>query len=335
MIIKERKIDDVSFINIDNQLGLVVVLCSFGASLYQIETFDNNKHLEAILLTPNNLSDFYQSDAYFGKTIGRFSGRIKNAIATIDNVDYALDKNDSNVNSLHGGNNSLSYQNFNYSIFESDENVAIEFNYLEKENKLPGDVLYKITYQISKIQNDLTIYFEAKTNKNTIVNLTNHAYFNLSGNQKHTILNHNLKLFANKVTKLDNNLIPLEIEKVNKIMDFTKGHKINKYINDTSLQNHKAKGYDHCFIKTNPNEDIIAILHDKKSHRKLIVSTSYPAIVCYTYNYPVENIFSEKNITKHHAIALECQYIPNDLKNAYLKKDQLYKHYIKYSFKTK
>ena len=335
MIIKERKIDDVSFINIDNQLGLVVVLCSFGASLYQIETFDNNKHLEAILLTPNNLSDFYQSDAYFGKTIGRFSGRIKNAIATIDNVDYFLDKNDSNVNSLHGGNNSLSYQNFDYSIFENNENVAIEFNYLEKENKLPGDVLYKITYQISKIQNDLTIYFEAKTNKNTIVNLTNHAYFNLSGNQKRTILDHNLKLFADKVTKLDNNLIPLEIEKVNKIMDFTKGHKINKYINDPSLQNHKAKGYDHCFIKTNPNEDIIAILHDKKSHRKLIVSTSYPAIVCYTYNYPVENIFSEKNITKHHAIALECQYIPNDLENAYLKKDQLYKHYIKYSFKTK
>lgn len=333
MKIKERKEQDITFIEIRNDANMNIILVTLGASIYQIETLDCYNHLEPILLTPSNFNDFYLSDAYFGKTVGRYAGRIKNGEALIDNKIYNLSKNENNTTYLHGGNNSLSFQNFDYKILEHNDNIEVIFNYFEIEKDLPGDVNYQITYQIAKKKSEFTIFYQANSNKNTIINLTNHSYFNLSGNFKRTILDEKLKLYTNKVTTIDNNLIPISLDKVTKITNFQRSHKIGKYINDESLINHKANGYDHCFYKKNLNNPKIALLKDNKSKRKLLIETSYPAIVVYTYNYTKDIPFMNLNkAIKHQAIALECQFVPNDLQSCYLNKDNNFSQYIKYKF---
>lgn len=342
MKIIEKKVDNVSFITLDNEMGLVLVLSSFAASIFDIEFIDKRNKLESVILTPSSLNDFYYNDGYYGKTIGRFSGRIDKGLLKINDAEYKLDINWNNVNSLHGGNDSISFKNFDYTIKEYKDYVDVTFSYLEKENILPGDVNYDIIYRVYNNANDFTIYFNAKTNKDTLVNLTNHTYFNLSGNGKRTILDHKLKLNCDRYTNLNNELITTSIDKVNKVMSFMKPHKIKKYINDDSLQNHTAKGYDHCYLKEDEFVEEIAILKDRKSKRSLTIKTSYPSIVVYTTNYPASFDFSTNRykISKHHGICLECQYVPNginmeNVNKAILRKDETYYHYISYSFSNK
>ena len=334
-----NKIDEVSFINIVNDSGLKVILCSLGASFRDVKVVDKNNNLESVILFPNDLNDFYTNTDYHGKTVGRYSGRIDNAKCMINGKEYFLDRNWNGINSLHGGAKGISYENFDYEIIELNDRLEVVFIYTEKENQLPGDVSYIITYQIYNEKNEINLKFEATTTKDTLVNLTNHVYFNLSGELKRTILPQKLQLLCDKYTKLNNDLVTINIEDVNEVMDFRKPHKIGDFIYDDSLQNHTAKGYDHCWLKTDKNEPKVAVLVDEESGRRLTVSTSYPAIVCYAGCYPTTELCNDRKIPikQYHSICLECQYVPNginmdDVDKAILKKDEKYQHYINYKF---
>ena len=250
MKIKEYIKDVLKLILIDNENGLQLELCNYGASIHDLKVIDNKNNLESIVLTPSNTSDFLNVD-YYGKTIGRFSGRIDKGICSINGIEYKLDINWNDVSSLHGGYSGISQARFDYYLDEKEEYLDVVFTFLEKENKLPGDVDYKITYRIFKNDNKFTILFNAITNKDTLVNLTNHAFFNLSGNGKKNVLNQQLKLYCDKYTNLNNELITVSVDNVDKVFDFRESHEIGKYIYDESLQNHKALGYDHCWIKEN------------------------------------------------------------------------------------
>ena len=339
VIIKENKKNDIVFININNENGLTITLCSFGASIYDLKFIDKNNNLESIVLYPSNINDFYFSDGYYGKCVGRFSGRIDDAKCRIDNQDYFLDKNWNGINSLHGGYQGISFQNFSYDIIKFNDRIEVVFSYYEKEILLPGDVNYKITYQIMK-NNEINILFEASTNKDTLVNLTNHTYFNLSGDIKENIMNQRLFLFCDKYTVLNNNLITTKIDYVNDIFDFRKGMKIGKHINDEYLQNHTARGYDHCWLKEDTNNDLIGVILDEKSGRRLSVYSSYPAIVCYAGCYPKDFDYNHGiKIDQYYSLCLECQYVPNGINmegvnKAILKKEDRYNHYIKYKFEV-
>lgn len=339
MEISKKYIEDVCFITIKNNSGMEVVLSSFGASFYDIKTVDKNGMLESIVLTPNNLEDFYFSDGYYGKIVGRFSGRIDDSKCVIDNTTYHLDRNWNGINALHGGFEGISFKNFDYEITEKNTSVEVVFTYLEKEKDLPGDVSYKFIYQIEKDKNEINLGLEATTTKDTLVNLTNHVYFNLSGNGVRDCKEQKLQLLCDKYTRLNNELITLSIDPVNEVMDFTSMHEIGKYIYDESLQNHIAKGYDHCFIKAEPNNPLVAIMKDDISGRRVSVYTSYPAIVCYGGCYPKDFAFNKEGfkIGQYHSMCLECQYVPNginmdDVEKGILKTGEEYKHYIKYVF---
>ncbi len=336
MQINEIKKEQITFITLQNRCALTLTLCTFGASIYQLLL--NN---ESMILTPTSLFDFYNSDGYFGKTIGRFAGRIDHAQCMIHHKLYQLDKNWNQINALHGGNHGLSFQNFTYQIQKEKEFVDVIFQWLDAENQLPGNVKFQIIYRIFENKNDFTILFHAISDQDTLINLTNHTYFNLSGDAKRTILDEKLQLFCNQYSKLNDDLIPVSIEKVNEVMDFQKAHHIKDFIHDDSLISHIANGYDHCFIKKNQQDPLIAILEDEESKRKLTIETSYPAIVCYTCNYPKDFAFnaSKIHIKKHHAICFECQYVPNGINfhhksihNGLLKANEKYKHYIHYHF---
>lgn len=339
MYVWENKIDDVTFITLNNQTGMKIVLSTNGASIYDLKVIDKNNNLESVVLYPTNLEDFYTSTGYQGKCIGRFSGRIDKGVCEIAGKKYQLDINWNGISALHGGFNGIAFQNFLYQIVEDSEKVEVIFTYLEKEEILPGDVNYQITYQVFKNKNEINLLFDAETNKETIVNLTNHVYFNLSGDGKRTVMNQKMQLLCDKYTKLNQELITEKIEEVNEVMDFRRLHEIGDYINDDSLQNHTAKGYDHCWLKTDPEKAEVAVMQDDLSGRRLKVSSSYPAVVCYAGCYPLSFPFNKDGIkiSKHHSMCLECQYVPNGINmdnvcKAILKPGEKYHHYIKYQF---
>lgn len=339
MKIYHMNVNEVSFITVENDCGMKLVLSTLGASIYDLKTIDKNNNLESIVLYPYNIKEFYESDGYYGKTVGRYSGRIDKSRCQINGVEYVLDKNWNGVNALHGGYQGISFQNFEYEIIKYDDMIEVMFTYLEKENQLPGDVNYKITYQIMKNKNEINVLFNATTNKDTLVNLTNHVYFNLSGELKDNIKNHKLQLLCDKYTNLNNELITVSIDDVNEVFDFRIPHEIGKYIYDESIQNHKALGYDHCWFKENKDDEKVAVLTDDASGRRLTVHTSYPAIVCYAGCYPKDYLFNENKtkIEQYHSICLECQFVPNGINmenvdKAILKKGEEYNHFIKYSF---
>ena len=333
------KYDEIKHITVENDCGMKAEFSAYGASIYNIWIKNNEGVYESMVLTPSLLSDFYTNTSYHGKTIGRYSGRIDKGICEINNIKYNLDINWNNVNSLHGGFNGLSSKVFEYVVLPVDDCIDILFWVNENDNILGGNALYNITYRISKNYNTITIFLNATCDIDTIMNLTNHTYFNLSGNCKNTILNHKLYLPCNKYTRLNNELITLSIDEVDKITDFREKHEIGLYIEDPTLQNHTSKGYDHCFIKENPNDDLTAILEDSLSGNRLTISSSYPSVVFYSGCYPDSFKFNEEKLDniKYHALCLEPQFIPNGINmtgvdKAILKANTDYRHYIKFEF---
>lgn len=337
MIKIERK-EAVDFIKVQNDKKMELILCSLGASIYDLKVPSNKGIVESVVVTPKNLDDFYKTDAYYGKSVGRYSGRIDHAQCEIEGKKYNLEKNWNGVNALHGGYKGLSFQNFTFEVQENENQYVILFSYLEKEDLLPGDLNVQIIYRIEKYKNEFQIEFVGKTNKTTLCNLTNHTYFNLSGNLKNRVLSHQLQLNCDHYTKLNNDLITTSIEKVNKVMDFTTPHAIGDYIQDESLQKHTAAGYDHCFCKTNVKDQHIATYFDEENGRSLQVFTDYPCIVIYCNNYPKPFAFFHKeHLEKHDAICLECQFIPNGINmenvdKSLLRPNEEYHHFIRYCF---
>ena len=181
MIVNKKRLDGISFINVDNENGLQVTLCSFGASLYDIKVKDYNNNLESVILTPKDLNDFKYSTAYYGKSVGRYAGRISNGKCIIDNKSYNLALNSLDHDSLHGGNDALSFKNFNYKVINNDKYTKVVFFLVDKALDLPGTCLIKIIYKIYKDKNEILCNYQATSDKDTLMNLTNHAYFNLSG----------------------------------------------------------------------------------------------------------------------------------------------------------
>lgn len=337
MKIEQIKREGFDHILLENNKGMKVELSTVGASIYDIFVPNKKGENVSVVLKPSDMSNY--KNTYHGKTIGRFSGRIDKGLCNINGKEYKLDINWGGVNSLHGGFNGLSSQVCEYKINEGNEFTEVVFTYTEAEGMLPGDVSYEILYHIYNDRNDVITYLNATTTADTVVNITNHTYFNLSGNCQNTILNHNLYLQCSKYTRLNNELITLSIDPVNEVMDFRNNHNVGKYVEDPSLQDHKAKGYDHCFIKEDESNELLAILSDNESGISLKISSSYPSVVFYSGCYPDPFPFNDDRVDniKYHALCLEPQFIPNGINmdgvnKAILRKGEKYSHFIKYSF---
>lgn len=337
MEFKTTNRDGYNHVVIKNNKGMIVELSSIGASLYDIFVPNKDNETVSVLLKPTNIEDF--KGRYYGKTIGRFAGRIDKAVCEIAGKEYKLEVNWNGVNSLHGGFKGLSCQVCDFTVNEKEDYCEVVFTYFDPSGMLPGDVSYEIIYHIMANTNEIITYHNATTTDETIINMTNHAYFNLSGNCKNTILNHNLYLQCNKYTRLNNDLITLSIDDVTPVMDFRDNHNVGKYVEDESLQNHIAKGYDHCFMKADEKNPLLAILSDNESGIKVTISSDYPSVVFYSGCYPDAIPMNADGIksVKYQALCLEPQFIPNgvnmeNVPQALLKPGEKYSHYIKYSF---
>ena len=336
----------ISFVSFTNKNDFKVVFSSLGASIYAIYMKSKYGYKENIIMTPANDEDYFDTENYHGKTIGRTAGRISNESFSIDNSVYYLKSNRDNLVVLHGGEEKFSDIIYEYEIYEEDDKSYILFNGFSKEGNhgYPGDINFQIKYSLFENIDDLRVDYYATTNKKTILNLTNHAYFNLSGDFKRTILEHELLIKASRFVDIDEDLLPICIRNVNEVMDFRDGKRIGMDIENSMLQNHSYLGYDHPFIFDDQNNEIInASLLDPISLRQLDIYTTYPSIVVYTNNYPTNKPMIDKETidSKYDAICLECQFVPNginmntDEDKAILEPNQQYHHMIRYSFKVK
>jgi len=295
-------------IKIENKAGMIICFDPYGATLHSL-TIDGNPMVLAC-----DYVDGSDKEDYFGKVVGRYAGRIDQAKCVIDGVTYNLDKNDGNC-SLHGGSNGYGRQTFDYVVEEASDFYDVIFTLFDKEQALPGDVNLKITYRVFKDFNMFDIHFEAKSTKKTVLNITNHAHFmigSLTG-----VRDLELKLDCDRYTDLNDDLICEDYSHLrkcseNKIMDFQTGHKMGDFIDEAYLQNHRAKGYDHFFMKKNPSEAHLLTLSSDKY--VLDISTTYEGVVLYSCNYPSDDTFNGGvKYFKHQGVAIEAQNIPNGI----------------------
>lgn len=340
-MIKVEKINEkLNKIIVTNDKGMYVSFLNLGATIDQIKIPDKNGKVESVVMHPLNLNEYIGNTAYYGKTIGRVAGRIDGGKYTIGGNNYQLDLNDSNHNCLHGGYNGCSEKYWDFNLIEkSNENIVV-FSICACDDGFNGNLEIKVEYVVKNDRNILEINYYSEASEDGLCNLTNHTYFNLSGNGKENILNHFLKIKAGRYTKLNEYLITTSIEKVNEVMDFSKAKKIGTHIFDSSLKEHKAFGYDHAFLFDDHHLlDSKIELYEEKSGRKLSIFTSYPCVVVYTCNYPGgEIVQDEHRIGLHDSVCLECQFIPNSINmkeymnDGLLKKGEKYFQKIVYQF---
>lgn len=296
-----------------NQSGMQVILSNLGAGIRSIKIPDYKGEIKEVSVCP--LEELYPN-LFYGKTVGRTAGRIKNAQFTIDNRTAFLERNNFGRDNLHGGRNGLHKQMFNTEIIEQQNYVDVVFKYFspDQENGYFGNVNIKVTYRIFENENTIRIIFEGTTDIKTLLNLTNHCYFNLSGNPFHPIFDHELYLNSSYYGVLSKNLICEDIAKVNQEMDFRTPHQIGKFIKASSLHQY-TNGYDHPFFLDQSGLNFLAgYLYSPTTHIKLEVRTTYPCLVLFCSDESSRPMIKDGvDYSKISTCCLECQFHPDGI----------------------
>lgn len=320
MKIELTKNKDLNLISLDNG-NLKIILCDLGASIFSI--YLNGK---LMTMTPENVYDFKLPYIYHGKTIGRTSNRIRGNIVTIDGEKYTIANNEGN-NTLHGGIDGLSNKIFKYKIIEGKNSTKVVFAYSspDGESGFPGRLNLKITYNLFVKTKKFKINFEAKTNKPTLCNLTNHAFFTLGEDS-----NESLKLKINSSSYLfcdENDLTPIKKDGISKALDFRKLKCIKKDIEKVRFG--KANGYDHCYYLNEDCKGSQIIL--KSSDISLKIISNFKCCQIYSDNYlnpKIKFVGLPNNPNRSIAIEPSDDFLNRDI----LRPNEKYKRFITYKF---
>jgi aldose 1-epimerase len=326
---------------ITNTNGVQVGIINYGGTITKILVPDRKGEMGDVVTGFASLEGFLQKgNPYFGALIGRYGNRIANAKFTLDGKEYTLAGND-NGNSLHGGNKG--YDKVYWNIEKQSGDSSLKLTYLSKDGEegYPGNLNIEVIYTLSS-DNGLRLDYTATTDKATPVNLTSHAYFNLSGGTDSTISGHVLMLNADKYTPVTNKLIPTgKMDPVKgTAMDFTTAKTIGRDIAQV-----KGGGYDHNWIlnKTGNNLELAATLADTSNGRFMEVWTTEPGIQFYSGNFLDGKLTGTKGAqkyVKHGALCLETQHYPDSpnqtvFPSTILKPGETYKHTTVYKFSVK
>ncbi len=316
-----------NFITIENPY-LKVIISTLGAGIYQIYLKSDQE--VPVLVTNSNPEDYLTSTNYYGKTIGRISGRLFGPDYQINSISYPVTCNPNSPFMLHGGKDGLWAQPFNLDIQKTDEVVL---SYVDPVSAtFPGVLKVNVVYRL--IEKTLHIEFNAHASEDTLCNLTNHVYFNLniaSGD----VLDHHLSLNSSKYNVLDDQYGFIEQTDVKHTpFDFLEPKPLRNGV--LALSHTAQKGLDHCFIKANGSW--VGTLFEPKSNRRLNVYSDYPSVVIYTHNFGSRkplNTTTPQGI--HSSITFECQYEPDGIHHkvlnpALLRKNEPYHHYIDFEF---
>ncbi|WP_426710817.1 aldose epimerase family protein [Cetobacterium sp. SF1] len=294
----------------NNYLDIEII--NYGAIIKKLCTPDKNNIFENIILGYDSFEEYLKNPAYFGSIIGRNAGRIKNGSLNINNTSFQLTKNNGS-HQLHGGFNGLHNRiwDSSYEIIEDKAILTFTTTSSHLEEGYPGNLKIIVKYIIQN--NKLTIEYNGYTDQLTYLNLTNHTYFNLSGNYKENILNHEISLKTEGFFKVNSETLPTEFSFPYGPFDLNN----KKIFRDILLDNDEQikivnQGLDHPFILKN-NTNISGIIYEPKSGRKLELITDQKSVVIYSGNYldEIKNISNNIKGQKYLGFCLETQDIPD------------------------
>lgn len=305
---------DVALISLKNSNKTEVKLMSYGASIVELLTPDREGKVENIVLTYENMEDYIKNNPHFGVTVGRTSGRIGGGSFKLNGKEYTLDKN-TGSNHIHGGPSGFSLRNWDYKIIEMGNRASVEFTYAsgDMEEGYPGKLEAKVIYTLTE-DNDFIIEYQAVSDRDTLCNLTNHSYFNLSGNYKRKVTEQYLKVKAGSFLETDSNLVPTGklLEVKDTPMDFNTSKLIGRDIEKDYGPLRIANGYDQPWLLSGKENQVE--IYDGQSGRKMTISTTYPCVVIYTYNFANnERLKYGKTGSKYDGICFETQYEPDGI----------------------
>lgn len=338
--------DSVKVYTLKNAAGMEVSIMDLGGTITKWTAPDKDGKFADITLGSNTPQDYLTTTKYLGALIGRFGNRIAKGKFSLDGNEYTLPVNNG-PNALHGG-----LKGFNAVIWKAipieGAEPGLKLTYLSKDGEegYPGNLNVEVVYTL-KADNSLTIDYTATTDKNTVVNLTNHAYFNLKGEGKGDILDHEIVLNADKFLPTDAGLIPTGELKpvVGTPFDFTTAHLIGERINDTTDIDIKlGGGYDHCWVFTDQSNKLksVAMVTEPVSGRTMEVLTTEPAVQFYTGNFLNGSATGKSGVKyeRRYGFCLETQHFPDSPNQAafpttVLKPGETYKTTTIYKFGVK
>lgn len=343
----ENEIDNkpIYIYSLENENSKIEIT-NFGGIILSFITKDKDGKKDDIVLGYDNFENYKITTTYFGAIIGRYANRIAKACIEVNGIKYDLAKNDCN-NHLHGGIKGFNRVVWDSEILKDTDGEYLKLSYLSKdgEENYPGNLEVVVEYRLSN-ENELIIKYFAKSDKDTIVNLTNHSYFNLSGHASGDILNHKVKIYATNITASDKESIPTgEIRNIiGTPLDFTKLKEVGRDINKNYDQLINANGYDHNWIIDDYTGNLkkAAEVVDENSGRVLEVFTTKPGIQFYTGNFLNENEIGKGGVKyrSRQGLCLETQYFPDSLNhkgfsNVILKAGEEYNHTTIYKVSIK
>ncbi len=345
----------VELFTLTNAKGMIVKITNYGGTVTEIHVPDRAGKFDDVVLGFDNLDDYLKGHPFFGCITGRYANRIAKGKFTLDGKEYTLATNNG-PNHLHGGKVGFDKKVWQASTFEerslsprfaTDRNLAshgvlLRYRSPDGEEGYPGNLDCDVRYVLTD-QNELRISYTAKTDKPTVVNLTNHTYFNLAGPKAGDVLGHEMQFFADRYTPVDDTLIPTgEIKPVaGTPFDFSKpmtiGSRIDQLMGD-------PRGYDHNMIFAKGGKELAlgVRVYEPKSGRVMEMLTTEPAVQFYTGNFLDGSAKGKGGVVyqKHHGFCLEAQHYPDSpnqpkFPSVILRPGETYKQTTVYRFSAK
>ena len=328
---------EVTKYTLTNTNGMKATVMDYGAILLSLEVPDREGNISEVTLGFDTVTEYEDNSPYFGATVGRYANRIAGGKFTLDGKDYQLAINDG-PNHLHGGLVGFDKVIWIAEPFSTGDELGVKFTYTSKDGEegYPGTLKVTMRYTLTN-SNELKFSYEAETDKPTVLNITNHTYWNLAG--EGSILDHEVTINADQYTPVDATLIPLaEHAKVaGTPMDFTSTHTIGERIDQVE------GGYDHNYLLNRTGEGLVlaARIYDPKSGRVMEVTTDQPGLQLYSGNF-LDGSFPGRGgvvYEKHAALCLETDKFPNspnrpDFPSVVLLPGERYTHNTVHKFTT-
>ncbi|NOS71154.1 MAG: galactose mutarotase [Verrucomicrobia bacterium] len=325
-----------------NSKGAEAKISNYGGIVTSFKVADKNGNFSDVVLGYDNLEGYLKATPYFGSIVGRYGNRIANAKFTLNGKEYTLAKNN-DQNSLHGGVKGFDKVVWNV-VRVTDNSLELQYTSKDGEEGFPGNLSVTAIYTLTE-DNGLRLDYTATTDKDTHCNLTQHSYFNFKG--KGDILDHVVKINADKFTPVDANLIPTgELRPVKGTpLDFSTPELIGARINNDDDQLKLGKGYDHNYVlnKSTPGElSLAATVSEPTSGRVMEVWTTEPGMQFYTGNFLDGKITGKGGWTyqQRNGFCMEPQHYPDTpnhpgFPTSVLKAGQVYKNTIMYKFSVR
>jgi aldose 1-epimerase len=328
-----------------NKSGAIMKVINYGAIVTSLTAPDRSGKYEEVILGYDSLEAYIADKTFFGSIVGRYGNRIGKGKFKLEGKEYQLALNDG-PNNLHGGKVGFNKVLWDAKEVQGTKEPTLELTYVsvDGEEGFPGKVTLSAVYTLTD-SNEFKIEYNGTTDKTTVLNPTQHSYFNLSGSFNNTILDHVMMIDANAITPVDNTLIPTGklLDLANTPLDFRTPTVIGTRINDDNEQLKIAGGYDHNWVLRNYDKKVrkVAEVYEPKSGRLMTVSTDQPGIQFYSGNF-LDGTGKGKGVSyqKRSGLCLEAQCYPDspnkpEFPSCTLKPGEVYHQITIYKFSTK